>query len=291
MTGFAEAQAENGDHSVRVSIRSVNHRSLDIKIRTSALLGSLESGIRRKVREFVSRGSVQLRIDPSVEGRGATRVDLAFVQSRVDALHEIAALCGAKAQPDPNLLLSLSGSVLTERSEMPASVLEQLVSQALGQALRALDQARAEEAEAMVADIADHAVCIEAEVRGVRDSVDLAVEERHATVQRRIEQLLSTTEVDPARLAQEGAYLASRTDISEELARLEAHLEALRRCFEGSALIGKRIGFLVQEMNREANTLLSKAQALGRAGLGITRAGLRIRGEIDKIREQALNLQ
>ena len=291
MTGFADAKADDGAFSVNVTIRSVNHRSLDLKLRVPAKAGRLEQRIRGMIRERLRRGGIQVTIEQGFDGPLVTRIDRELVEARIDALRQIAKLCGVDAQPDPNIVLGLSGSFVSEECEFPDDTLESLVSVALDKALCGLDRVRAAEGQALVMDIGQHAGQIEIEVQRIRDSLSHAVELRRASVLRRIDELLAGSDIEPARLAQEAALIASRADISEELLRLQAHVDALRGCLESSSEIGKRIDFLAQEMNREANTLLSKAQALGEPGLGLTEAGLRIREGIEKIREQALNLE
>ncbi len=291
MTGFAEAKAECGDFSVGISIRSVNHRSLDLKLRVPARASRLERDVRRAIRKRVRRGSIQVTIELHSGGPSVTRLDRGLIEARLGALQQIAELCGVEARPDPNLLLNLPGTFVTEESQIPEEKLESLVAAALDQALSVLDTARAEEARALVLDIGGHVGTIEAEVDHLGESVSYAVELRRTSIRERIDELLGVETVDPHRLAQEAALIASRADISEELLRLRAHAHGLRRCLECSPEVGKRIDFLAQEMNREANTLLSKTQALGAPGLEMTEAGLRIRAAIEKIREQALNLE
>ena len=291
MTGFADAKAEEGGFSVSVTIRSVNHRSLDLKLRVPAKAGRLEQHIRGMIRERLRRGSIQVTIEQRFDGPLVSRIDRELVRARIEALREVAELCGVDTRPDPNLVLGLPGSLVSDEREMSDDKLESLVSAALDHALRELDLARAVEGQALIADIGEHTGRIEVEVHRIRSSVGLAVERRQAIVAQRIDELLTGSGLEPGRLAQEAALIASRADISEELSRLQAHVDALRVCLEGRSEIGKRIDFLAQEMNREANTLLSKAQVLGETGLSLTEAGLRIREGIEKIREQALNLE
>lgn len=291
MTGFADAKAEDGGFSVSVAIRSMNHRSLDLRLRMPARAGRLEQRIRGMIRERLRRGSIQVTVEEGVNGPMVTRIDRDLVEARIEGLRQIAELCGVEARPDPNIVLGLSGSFVAEECEIPDEKLESLVAAALDQALCALDRVRAAEGEVLVMDIGQHAGRIEVEVQRIRESSSRTVELRRSNVLTRIDELLAGSDIEPARLAQEAAIIASRADFSEELVRLQAHVDALRGCLEGASEIGKRVDFLAQEMNREANTLLSKAHALGEPGLGLTEAGLRIREEIEKIREQALNLQ
>ena len=291
MTGFAEARAESGEHAVTVTIRAVNHRSLDIKVRVTNGAARLEAGIRRKIRQQVRRGSVQVNLEVSTDGRLTGSVDREAVEARLDAFRQVADLCGTDVPPDPNVLLSLPRIFQAERAEIPADTLAELVATCIDRAMPAFDRSRADEAAAMVADISEHADAIEAEVETVSGSVEEILALWRRGFESRLGELLGELDVDPDRLAREVAHQAARSDVTEELLRLRAHIDGVRRCLVDSPEIGKRIDFLAQEMNREANTLLSKTQSLGSQALPVTNAGLRIRSAIEKIREQAQNLQ
>ena len=291
MTGFAEARVEAGDHAVSLIVRSVNNRSLDIRVRAPSRVARLETGIRRKVREHVRRGSVQISLEVHSDGPLAAQIDLAAVKARLEGFRQVADLCGVDDRPDPNALLALPGILQTGRPEIPDETLEALVADCLDRALSAFDGARADEARAMVADIFGQVDAIESEVDAVAGSVGDVNDQWRLAFEKRLGDLLAGTGMDPDRVVQEAAHQAARSDVSEELLRLRAHVDAVRKLLGGPAEVGKRIDFLAQEMNREANTLLSKTQSLGEAGLGVTEAGLRIRRAIEKIREQALNLE
>ncbi len=291
MTGFAEASVESGQSSVTVTIRSVNHRSLDLKLRVPAQAARLEAGIRRKVRQQVRRGSVQINLEVRADGSSTASVNRAAVEARLEAFRQIAELCGTDARPDPNVVIGLPGTFEPLKSKIPDDQLTALVAACLDEALPAFDRARVADAQPMVSDISRHADAIEAEVNDVAQAVDRVVEVWREEFGCRLQELLSDVGVDRDRIAQEAAHQATRSDVTEELLRLRAHVDGLRECLENPPEIGKRIDFLAQEMNREANTLLSKTQSLGANALGITEAGLRIRRSVEKIREQAMNLE
>ena len=291
MTGFAEASAENGDFAITIGIRSVNHRSLDIKLKLPAAAAALESRIRRAIRHTVRRGSLHVAVRLESRGAAAVRIDRQLVAARLDALRQIGELCGVDARPDPNTLISLPGVFLMETEKIESGPLEELVDEGLDRALNQLNRTRAEEGLALTQDIGRHATAIYSEVEEVSHAVPAAVEAGRQRLRRRLSELLGADDIDPHRLAHEVAILASRSDVSEELQRLRTHLKAVRSCLEHGGEIGKRIDFLAQEMNREANTLLSKAQPLGASGLPVTAGGIRIRAAIEKIREQAMNLE
>ena len=291
MTGFAHAVAENGEFSVRCSIRGVNHRSLDLKLRMPPEAASLEVGVRRTIRQRVRRGSVTVTVQVDSRGVPSARVDSNLVRARIAALEEIAKIAGTRCDADPNTLISFPGVYLQTSAEVPADQLKPLLATSIERALDGFERARDEEGRGIAADIASHAATISSEVVALAATYDSIVESRQALLRERIEHLLDGTPADPQRFAQEAAILASRSDASEELQRLQSHLESLRDCLASDSEAGKRIDFVAQEMNREANTLLSKSQPLGTCGLPVTEAGIRIRSAIEKIREQAMNLE
>jgi uncharacterized protein (TIGR00255 family) len=142
MTGFSEARAEDGEFAVQVGIRSVNHRSLDIKLRSPQEAARLGMRIRKAIRQRVRRGSLHVTIEVDFPPASAARVDRALILARVDAMRQIADICGVPAQPDPHALASLPGAVLHERAEIPQEKLESLVAAGLDRALALLDRAQ-----------------------------------------------------------------------------------------------------------------------------------------------------
>ncbi len=291
MTGFSEARADDGDLAVRVAIRSVNHRSLDIKLKIPQEAAWLETRVRRAIRQRVRRGSLYVTIELDCRSDSAPRVDGALIRSRVDALRQIARICGVPAKPDPHQLMILPGALLQDEPDFDQKKLAGLAVEGLDRGLMILDSVRAEEGQGLIEDIRGHADAIATDLDRLSESLPAALKASRARLRQRLADLLGTAAVDPQRLAQEMAVLASRSDASEELQRLRSHVAGLRRCMENELEVGKRIDFLAQEMNREANTLLSKAQPLGSSALAITEAGIRIRAAIERIREQAMNLE
>ena len=291
MTGFAEARAEDSDFAVNVAIRSVNHRSLDIKLRGPQRAPWLETRLRRLIRQRVRRGSLHVTIELVFPPGSAARVDDELIRARLDALRQVSEICGVPARPDPHQLISLPGALVQDRPELERKRLESVVVEGLERGLEILHRVRTAEGRELIADIGGHADAIATELERLSESVPAAVKATRARLRQRLAELLETVAVDPQRLAQETAMLANRSDVSEELQRLRAHVAALWSCIENGHQVGKRIDFLAQEMNREANTLLSKAQPLGSDALAFTEAGIRIRAAVEKIREQAMNLE
>lgn len=291
MTGYAQASAGPDEFSIAVVIRSVNHRSLDLQLRVPAELNAYEALIRRKVRECVRRGSLQVMVEFGVHCQPRARIDRGLIEARLDALRQIASLCGVEVRPDPNMLLQLPGSLVMDQVEIPRAKLEPWLLQALDSALGQLNEARAEEGRNLMQDIGFHADLIADQVGALTDTVSRASQGSKKRLEQRLRELLDGARLEPQRLAQEAAVLASRSDVSEEVQRLRSHVVGLRRCLDNASEMGKKIDFLAQEMYREANTLLSKTQLLGQDALGVTESALRIKAAIEKIREQASNLE
>ena len=291
MTGFGEGSAASDELSISVTIRSVNHRALDLKLKLPQEALKLEPALRKKLRERLSRGSVQVTVSLDFSASAGWRVDRQLLAARLKALDEIAAACGREASPDPNHLIGLQGTLERVENDIQDCDLQRLLDAALHQALVQLEHGRAEEGREIVAALHRHAKTIGEDLEVLSDATEALVESAQSRLRERLHELLRSSDIEPARLAQEVALLANKSDVSEELQRLRAHFESLCRCLGEDGEVGKRIDFIAQEMNREANTLLSKAQIVGVSSLAVTEAGLRIRGEIEKIREQALNLE
>ncbi len=290
MTGYAQAEGAAGDLRIAVTVRSVNHRFLDLKLRAPLEADPFEPEIRQRVKRKVQRGSVRINVELESAAPAAVRVDQALVAAYLDAYRSAAEANGIAADPDLHAVLKLPGAVSIERPAHGEDTLKTLLLDVLDEALDRLNEARGEEGRAIAADIRARAEAAAGEVDALRNKIDSVNGLYLRRLKARLGELLADAKIEDHRLLQEAAVMAERTDISEELQRLGAHLTKLQRTLgEGSAL-GKRIDFLAQEMNREANTLLSKTNPLGAGALPITEAGLRLKAEIEKIREQAQNM-
>jgi uncharacterized protein (TIGR00255 family) len=293
MTGYAQAQAGESGWSLRISVRSVNHRFLDLHLRVPEGFEPLEPRIRRIVRERVRRGhlDVTLRYDPA--GAATVGVNQEVAAAYVHAVNELRKRYEIHAEPDLAGILRLPGVIgaaaLSVEEELPK--VEVAVARCLGEALDKLDRMREEEGEALRRDMSGRLSAIS---RMAAEVEPLAHAARPAFARRlelRLRELLGDSPMDPARLAQEAAIAAERSDVSEELARLASHTAQFESLLSDAADAGKKLDFLLQEMQREANTLLSKTPGNEEGGLEITRLALEIKSEIEKIREQVQNIE
>lgn len=295
MTGYARVQSEGEDLSLTLTLRSVNHRFLDLQLRVPPEIEALEGVIRQRIKQQITRG--QLQVSASLRWHRKTerlRVNRPLVEAYLESYRELAREQGIATEPDLNAVLRVPGVVSfddAELEESQKSVLEAALTDCLGRAMEELQRIRLREGEGIVADIRERARSIQQVAERLTSLLPGATAKFQQRIERRLADLLGEVPLDPQRALQEAAILADRTDISEELQRLKAHAERLLEMLEGGAELGKQIDFLTQELNRETNTMLSKITPLGQEGLEFTDTALRIKAEIEKIREQAQNLE
>ena len=294
MTGYSKSSALEAGASVTASIKSTNHRFLDVQVRLPAGLDPLEPLIRRTVKEHVGRGHLEVTI--SLEPAGAVRLEInqALVQAYAAACQKLRNDYGFTGEPDPMTLLRMPGVVTAGDGEISSADLESIqkvLEQATLEALRQLNQMRTREGEALERDLRDRLSRLEELCGGIESlskRFGLLYQQR---LEKRVNEISGAVGVDFGRLAQEIAYLVSRSDIAEDLTRLRSHLEQCRHLLNEGAEAGKKLDFLLQELNREANTLLSKTTDVPEVGLEVGRQAIEMKTEIEKLREQAQNIE
>lgn len=291
MTGYARVRKTAGDYDATIGVRSVNHRGLDVHFRMPPDLDAFEPALRAAVKKRVARGhiQVQVRYSSSADG-GPALVNEALLKAYLDAFRRAAAAYGLPGEPDLNAAFRIPGMFDTAEQE-PDPALGELLTSALDEALVQLNAFREREGAEIAADMLARTEEIVSAASKMIEIRARAVPEFQARLSEKLGELLRNTTVEPQRLAQEVAYLVDRTDISEELTRLNVHAGQLRSLLETGGEVGKKVDFLLQEMHREANTILSKSTGVGEAGLAITGLALNVKAEIEKVREQGLNLE
>ena len=293
MTGFARSRKTLDSGEIIVSIKSLNHRGLDVQVHAPSAADEFENAIRALVKGAVVRGHVEVRIAlPSNGGSSSSVLALnrELLRQYLKAYHEAAEAHGIRAEADLNAALRHTG-MLSEAAAEAAAVAEKDVLEALGEALQGLNDFRTREGAEIASEMKGHndrVSAIAAEMEQIRSTAHVAF---HSRLSEKLRDLLKGVQVDPQRLAQEAAILADRSDIGEELARLRIHSAQLAGMLEAGGEVGKRLDFLLQEMNRETNTILSKTSGAGEAGLKITDLALSAKAAIEKVREQSLNLE
>lgn len=290
MTGFGRAARQEASGAVSASLRSVNHRQLDLHWQTPAELDAALAGWESRLRAHLHRGRIDIRLGWEPVATGTAALDWGAVDAYLAAHAALSQRLGrATDAPTPAELLRTPGVWRTAGAgaEPPLEALTAVLEEALAQlaTMRQAEGARLAAAlEALLAELGGHCAAIAA------DAVEMetALRERLRT---RLAALLTPAQADDHRLLQEAAFAAERSDTSEELTRLEAHIAHFRALLAAGGEVGKRLDFLAQEMHREANTLLSKTTAGVPAALRITEHGLALKAAIEKIREQVQNVE
>ncbi len=293
MTGYAQARVVENDWSLRVSVRSVNHRFLDLHLRVPEGFESVEPAMRQIVRERIRRGHLDVTLHHEIEGPAAVGVNQAVAAAYLESAIALRSKFSIAAEPDIAAILRLPGVIGPAAASLEEEMnkLEEVVKRCLAEALDKLDRMREREAlhlrdemSARLNNIATLSAKLEVLAERARPAFARRLEAR-------IKDLVGEAQLDPARLAQEAAIAAERSDVSEEITRLRSHVRQFESLLAGSADAGKKLDFLLQEMQRETNTLLSKTPGTEAEGLEITQYGLEIKSEIEKLREQVQNIE
>jgi len=293
MTGFARVRRPLGDGELVLSLKSLNHRGLDIQVHAPSAVDPFEGLIRAAVKSRLLRGHVEVRVSlpqSSVNG-SAPALNHGLLDEYLKAFRAAASAHSLDSQPDLNAALRLPGMFADSPEPEPPPDVEPALRSALEAALEEMNAFRAREGAEIAAEMRGNNARIAAaagEMEQIRSSATAAFQNR---LSERLKELLKGAQIDPQRLAQEAAILADRSDIGEELARLKIHSAQLGALLDEGGEIGKKLDFLLQEMNREANTILSKTNGVGEPGLKITDLALECKAAIEKIREQSLNLE
>jgi len=292
MTGFARVQKTIPQGDLTIGLKSVNHRGLDLHFHLGGELDWLEGAMRAVLKRSVLRGHVDVRCSLGrAANNAAATLNLPLFRAYVAAFRQAADEQRIDAQPDLNRLLLLPGILGNSEQFSPDETAERDIVAVLEEAVEALNQFRAREGAELAAFIRDqNAIISDAaqEMLRIRAGAVPAFQKRLLD---KLQELLGNAAIDPQRLAQEAALLADRSDIGEEIARLQIHSRQLDEILQTGGEVGKRLDFLLQELNRETNTILSKTSGLGDLGLRVTDLALASKAAIEKIREQALNLE
>jgi len=289
MTGYGRGSADGEHFSVSVDLKTVNNRFLDVHLRLSGELASLEPVIKRQISSRLSRGRVDVTINLEKTSQTAYELNRPLIAGYVHALREMQKEFSIAGELDINVLARLPGALQPARDGLSDDVVAG-IERAVTEGLDELERMRTQEGEALRLEMADRIEKIDALVPIIENAAAGLVDAYRARLQKRIGELLSRNgplvEIDPARLAQEVAFLSDRSDVSEEMVRLRSHLAQFREALDSTSETGKMLDFLLQELNREANTTLSKS-----TDLSIKETALAIKQEVEKLREQVQNVE
>src|SRR5208337_45262 len=290
MTGFALVKGQvNGQLGFSLSLKSVNHRFLDLHFRTPADSDALEMKFRRLLKERLARGHIELNLSLERGGGETVSLNRTLVAGFVNAYRSAAAEFGLAAEPDLNAILRMPGAL--EAASLPTEgELEAIALAKLEEALDLLNQMRAEEGRGTERELRQRMAHLQQAGEGVERYRHAVLKTYADKLRTRLQELVGS-QIDPERILQEAALLADRSDIHEELVRLENHVRHFLGLLDQGGEVGKKLDFLLQELNREANTLLSKTSGLAGEALKITELGLSMKADIEKAREQVQNLE
>jgi uncharacterized protein (TIGR00255 family) len=289
MTGYGRGAVTGDDFSVSVDLKTVNNRFLDIHLRTGSELSPLEPAIKRRISSRLSRGRVDVTVSFERTGQVAYELNRPLIAGYVEALKQMRQDFGITGELDINVIARIPGALQPARNGMDERMVAAL-EEAVDEALDELEKMRQSEGEALRLEMRDRVQKIEALVPTIEQSAGGLADTYRVRLQKRIAELVNRggqiVELDPSRLAQEVAYLADRSDVSEEMVRLRSHLSQFQDALDSQNEAGKMLDFLLQELNREANTTLSKS-----TDLTIKEAALAIKAEVEKLREQVQNVE
>jgi uncharacterized protein (TIGR00255 family) len=306
MTGFAQVRGEihrsrgsessapsgsplDGRLGFALALKSVNHRFLDLHFRLPSGTDSLEMQLRRLLKEKIARGHVEVSLSLERSSSESLSLNRELVGGYIGAFRTAAAEFSLAAAPDLNAILRFPGALEAANDCAPDDI-EPAVMAKVGEVLERLNQMREEEGRGIVRELRQRMEHLAEASKNVQQHRRAVLRNYSERLQSRLQELLGSA-VDKERVLQEAALLVDRSDIQEEIVRLENHVQHFLGLLDEGGEIGKKLDFLLQEMNREANTLLSKTSGLAGEALKITEAGLAMKAEIEKSREQVQNLE
>jgi len=302
MTGFAQVKGEvksqaeassaaqnNGQLGFALSLKSVNHRFLDLHFRLPSGTDSLEMQLRRLLKEKIARGHVEVTLGLDRSSSDAFSLNRELVGGYIAAFRAASAEFSLASEPDLNAILRIPGALDSSNPSADEEI-EAAVMARVEEALDRLNKMREEEGRSVERELRQRMAHLLEAGKNVQRHRGAVLQNYVERLRSRIQELLGAG-ADKERVLQEAALLVDRSDIQEELIRLETHVQHFLGLLDEGGEVGKKLDFLLQEMNREANTLLSKTSGLAGEALNITEAGLAMKAEIEKSREQVQNLE
>lgn len=289
MTGYARAAAETEEYTAEVELRTVNHRFLDLQLRLPSSLAPFEARIRQCLTARLTRGKVDLtlRLRPKRESACELEVDRPLLAEMVKVVGELGEELGLPGELGRGDLLRFHQAWSVKERELSGSEAGwRALEQALGKALAALEAMRRAEGSELAADLQRRLEAVASHLEAIEGRAVSSRERRRAELSARVEELLAGVSLDPQAVAMEVARLVDRADVSEEVTRLKSHLVLWRATVAGEEACGKKLDFIVQEMNRETNTIGSKCQEAA-----IAERVIAIKTELERMREQVQNVE
>lgn len=286
MTGYGRSDFAIGSEVFSVEIKSLNHRYIDIYLRSLERFSPLENRIREEIRKKFSRGAFSVYVNVVSTDTPSMKVNIPVAKAYMDAATELKKELGIKGEEvDIPLLLRLKDIFSFERKAIDAESDWTFLKDGLYRAFGQLEEWRVKEGGALREDLISRLLTIESMAASVEARAPGIIEDYRNRLKTEIEKLIAG-KVDEARILQEAAIFAERTDVSEELSRLKSHIDMFRKYLKFNEPIGKRLDFLCQELGRETNTVGSKSN-----DIQITQTVIEMKGELEKVREQVQNIE
>ena len=288
MTGYGRVKVENANREILVEVRSVNHRYLDLNIKVPRIYGFLEDAVKKQASDVLARGKVDLYVSVRAKEGSDLKItpNMPVIDGYMAALQAIAQRYGMEQSVTPQQLLQMPDALAVDKEEADAEVLTSEVLDVLKQALNEHSAMRDREGKKLCEDIAYRAGLIRGYVDFVEQRSPVSVEEYRQRIAVRMEELLDGSELAQQRILNEAALFADKVAVTEEIVRLRSHLGQLESMLQSPVAVGRKLDFLVQELNRETNTIGSKAN-----DYEIAKIVVEMKAEIEKIREQIQNLE
>lgn len=288
MTGYGRARRTLEKRDITVEVRSVNNRYLDCGVKLPRAFVFVEDAVRKHVQQAVSRGKVDVlfTIDSTGADTAKVTVDFRLAQSYAEALRSLAGLCGTEAKLTPETLARFPDVLSVTKAEEDLDALGADVCRVLDEALAAYNAMRSAEGEKLAADIFGRLDAIDTLTRKVEERSPETVAEYRRKLTSRMEEVLQSASIDPQRILTEAAIFSDKVAVDEETVRLRSHTAQLREMLRSDEPMGRKMDFLIQEVNREANTIGSKC-----CDVSIAQVAVDLKAEVEKIREQVQNVE
>ena len=288
MTGFGRGEIESGERVWTVETRCVNHRYLDLKMKLPGGYSSLEEKIRKKVSMFHHRGRVDLFLGVTGNFTDLTEVkaNLDLAKGYRDALHALSLEFGLEDGASAAILASYPDVLIRERKNEDLEELWPLLERAFDDALKSCDIMRIQEGENLARDLLERLDIFTKTIDTIEIAIPVLLQAREKHLQERLQKLLGNVQLDPARLVQEVAVMADKSDVTEEIVRLRCHINQFELFLKEGPGIGRKLDFLIQEFLREVNTLASKIN-----DAAIAHHTVELKSELEKMREQVQNIE
>ena len=288
MTGFGRGEAEAGGRQWVVEMRCVNHRYLDLKIKMPKGYAGLEEQVRKTVSATMQRGRVDVLLSVTGDFSDLREIEVnsSLAATYRDALTKLGTALDLQDNTTLSQLASYPDVLVLKQREEDLGLVWPAMEQALKQALAACDTMRSQEGDALARDMLQRLSHFAQVVHTIENGIPELLQQREQKLRERLQKLLDNVQLDPQRLAQEVAILADKTDVTEEIVRLDSHINQFRAFLESDEAAGRKLDFLLQEFLREVNTMASKINDAAIAHLGVE-----LKGELEKMREQVQNIE